>query len=103
MLKIQYEWRSGTPDRHITLEYEGSFLVKGGVQMAKMGFIVSFKPILAQKCRYPNGYLHFLMHRWTRKDGPNEVRVTKCPGDTWLVRGRVLQIPDASGTDVDGI
>ena len=27
----------------------------------------------------------------------------KCPVDTSLARGRVLHIPDASGTDVDGI
>ena len=30
------------------------FLVKGGVQTTKMGFLVSFKPILANK-RVPSG------------------------------------------------
>jgi len=39
----------------------------------------------------------------TRKSGPTEGRVRKCPVDTFLARGRVLQIQDASGTDVDWI
>ena len=38
----------------------------------------------------------------TRKGGLAEGKVTKCPVDTLLARGRVLQDPDASGTDVDG-
>ena len=38
---------------------------------------------------------------WTRKDGPTEGRVKKCPVDTFLVRGRVHSSVDASGTDVD--
>ena len=39
----------------------------------------------------------------TRKGGPSEARVKKCPVDTFLARGRVPRTPDASRRDVDGI
>ena len=39
----------------------------------------------------------------TRKSGPTEGRVRKCPVDTFLARGRVPQISDASSMDVDEI
>ena len=44
----------------------------------------------------------FLVHREerTRKDGPNKVRVKKCPVDTFLVRGRVHRRKTASHRDV---
>jgi hypothetical protein len=38
----------------------------------------------------------------TRKGDLAEGKVTKCPVDTLLARGRVLQNPGASGMDVDG-
>ena len=44
------------------------------------------------------------MSAGTRKgDTSPQTGVSKCPVDTCLARGRVLQIADASGTDVDGI
>ena len=39
----------------------------------------------------------------TRKGGLSEAKVKKCPVDTFLARGRVPGISDASGTDVDEI
>ena len=44
----------------------------------------------------------FLVHREERirKDGPNKVRVKKCPVDTFLVRGRVHRRKTASRRDV---
>ena len=57
-----------------------------------------------KKCRYPFGYLHFLILRAGLEEGGLAAgKVKKCPVDTFLARGRVLHIPDASGTDVDGI
>ena len=37
----------------------------------------------------PNGILHFLMFVGTRKAGPGNAGVIKCPVDTLLSRGRV--------------
>ena len=44
----------------------------------------------------------FLVHREERirKDGPNKVRVKKCPVDTFLVRGRIHIHMNAPGTGV---
>ena len=47
------------------------------------------------------GTLSFYARGGTRKSDPTVGRVRKCPVDTFLARGRVLQIQDASGSDVD--
>ena len=57
-----------------------------------------------QNSGYPlRGDRNFLCGDGTRKGDLAEGKVIKCPVDTLLARGRVPQISDASGTDVDGI
>jgi len=51
----------------------------------------------------PFGAAHFLCRDGTRKPGPSKARVPNSPVDCLVGRGRVLQIQDASGTDVDWI
>ena len=42
-----------------------------------------------KKYGYPFGYPYFLIHRRDSKRAAERSEVTKCPGDTWLARGRV--------------
>ena len=48
------------------------------------------------------GYLVFCFMRKGLERTAEQREAKKCPVDTFLVRGRVLLLPDASGTDVDG-
>ena len=51
---------------------------------------------------YPGVYFFWFMPEGTRKGGLSEAKVRKCPVDTFLARGRVPPLPDASRRDVDG-
>ena len=48
------------------------------------------------------GYFFWRRVRGFEEAGPTEGRVKKCPGDTFLGRGRIHVYPAASRRDVDG-